>query len=317
MTRLFNEHEPLALRMNLSFKDIKKNTNDSTFIPSVLYYQVGEKWDSIKISVRSRGFFRKANCFFTPLHIKIKKEHAKGTLFEGNKSLKLVLPCETSKNNNSLLMKEYICYKMYEHITPYVFNTRLVNIDLSEGTGGKTKKYQITAFFIEDDDLVAKRHHAKVVEDEKIHPLALQDTSAARYYLFQYLIANTDWSTTLSHNTKTIKIEPRKLIPLAYDFDMAGFVDAPYATTTEELNLTSVRERLYRGFCPRNETAVRYVRQQFIDSEPQLRKEITNYENSFDPKEVIKMNKFLDEFFKILKNDSEFQTKIINGCRKN
>ena len=54
--------------------------------------------------------------------------------------------------------------------------------------------------------------------------------------MFQYMIANTDWSTTFLHNAKLIQLnDTKKYIPLAYDFDMAGFVDAPYAVADPSL----------------------------------------------------------------------------------
>lgn len=312
-TKLFQQQEVLSMRMSLSFKEIKKNTTDSTFIPSMLYYKQGDTWDSIKINVRARGQFRKKECFFTPLHIKIKDSH--GTLFEGNKSLKLVLPCEISKDNNKLLIKEYICYKLYDEISPYTFSTRLVNIDLKETSGNKPKNFPVYGFFIEDDDLVAKKHNAKVIENLNLHPLALRDTFAIQHDLFQYMISNTDWSTTYLHNAKLIKIEPNTFIPLAYDFDMAGFVDAPYAVVDATLNVASVKDRVYRGFCRKNESALQSVRRQYINSEIQLKNVIGLYSNYFEPKEFASINAFIDEFFLTLKSDTNFRNSIIEKCR--
>ena len=36
------------------------------------------------------------------------------------------------KDRNDNVIKEYIAYKLYEQISPYHFNTRLVNIELTE-----------------------------------------------------------------------------------------------------------------------------------------------------------------------------------------
>ncbi len=63
---------------------------------------------------------------------------------------------------------------MYEPITPYTFNTRLVNIEFLDLNNKKAKPVQFRGFFIEDDDVVAKRHHGKVVEDMKLHPKSLE-----------------------------------------------------------------------------------------------------------------------------------------------
>ena len=42
---------------------------------------------------------------------------------------------------------------------------------------------------------------------------------------------------------------------MPYDFDHAGLVDAPYAMPAEELHLSSIHERRYRGYCIQNMSA--------------------------------------------------------------
>lgn len=304
------------MKLTVSIKDIKKKTNDSTYLPSVIHVQnASGGWDSVKVSVRARGFFRRKTCYFTPLRIKIAKGDAKGTLFEGNKSLKLVLPCQNNDIKDELILKEFICYKMDEVITPYHFKTRRIKLEFTDGDGKKNNTYPMTAFFIEDDDLVAKRHHAKVVENMNLHPLALNDTASLQHDLFQYLVANTDWSTTFMHNAKVIFKEPRKYIPLAYDFDMAGFVDAPYATANADLGISSVRERLYRGFC-RNEATVQYVRKQFIDNERAILAVVDSFEKEFNARDFKEMKGYLDEFFTVMKDNTRFKSAILEKCRR-
>lgn len=273
----------------------------------------GGTWDSLKIGVRARGIYRRENCYFTPLRLKVSKSDGKGNLFEGNKSLKLVLPCMNNDGKNPLVIKEYICYKMYEVVTPYYFNTRLVNIALTEMDGKKTKNAQLTGILIEDDDVVAKRHHAKVVE-MKLHPKALNDTASLYHDIFQFMIGNTDWSTAFQHNAKLIFKEPRTYIPLTYDFDMSGFVDAPYAVVAPELGITNVKERLYRGFC-RKEPVVQAVRQEYLKKEPQIMAIIDSFEKEFNPKDFKVMRKYIEDFYAIMKNDAKFGQLIVQGCR--
>ena len=97
LTRLFSTETPLEIKLRFSVKDVKKITNDTIYTASVLHYKDGDKWDSLKVSIRARGNYRRANCYFPPLRVKISKEDAKKTVFEGNRSLKLVLPCKSSK----------------------------------------------------------------------------------------------------------------------------------------------------------------------------------------------------------------------------
>jgi hypothetical protein len=43
---LFASQEILPIHMSYSIKELKKNTNDSTFIKSSLKFQDGDSWDS-------------------------------------------------------------------------------------------------------------------------------------------------------------------------------------------------------------------------------------------------------------------------------
>lgn len=316
VAQLFLDETPLEIKLSIAVKDVKAITTDTVYTPYMMHYKNGNVWDSIKIEVRARGNFRRKECYYPPLRVKMKKDDAKGTIFEGSRSLKLVLPCKQVKEN-SLIMKEYICYQMYEPISKYTFNTRLANIEFTDMNNKKIKGVQFAGFFIEDDDVVAKRHKGKVVEDLKLHPKSLQDSNSIRHDMFQYMVANTDWSTTFLHNAKVIQLnESKKYIPLAYDFDMAGFVNAPYATANETLGIASVRERLYRGFC-RSEDVMQAIRREYISKEKDITEAFKRYESSFEPKEFTNMSKYMEDFFATFKSDSRFKSSIMDKCRTN
>ena len=315
LTRLFRTETPLEIKLRFSVKDVKKITNDTIYTASVLHYKDGDKWDSVKVDIRARGNFRRANCYFPPLRVKIKKEDGKGTVFEGNRSLKLVLPCKSSKDaDNDLIMKEFVCYQMFEPITEYYFNTRLTAIDFTDLSNKKVSHVALKGFFIEDDDVVAKRHGGKIKET-KVLPQLLDTANALRHDLFQYMIANTDVSTLFMHNAKIMDIEngkTHKYIPLTYDFDMAGFVNAPYAEANEMLGISSVRERLYRGFC-RDQATTQRIRKEIISKEQAIMGALKAYESSFQPKDYAGMVKYMEEFFVTMKDDGKFATSI--KCR--
>ncbi|MBL7863496.1 MAG: hypothetical protein JNK10_01380 [Cyclobacteriaceae bacterium] len=316
VTPLFADQSTLSLKLTTSIKDIKKKTNDSTYLPAQLYVKnASGGWDSIKIEIRARGIFRRKNCYFTPIRIKVSKDNAKGTILQGNKSLKLVMPCENSSDKNDLVMKEYLCYKMFEKITPYYFNTRLVSLDFNEADGKKVKNHQLTAFLIEDDDLVAKRNKGEIMENLNLHPMRLNDTSSLKHDIFQYMIANIDWSTTFLHNAKIMKQPTNRYIPLAYDFDMSGFVNPPYGVPNSDLGQTDIRDRVYRGFC-RNEPVVQAVRQHYLKVEPDVMGTLAAYEKNFPPRDYNTMKKYVEEFYATMKDDNAFKKKIVDGCRK-
>ena len=314
-TILFSSDAPLDIRLRFNVKDVKKITVDTIYTASVMHFKSGDKWDSIPVDIRARGNFRRANCYFPPLRIKIKKDAAKGTVFEGNRSLKLVLPCKSEKDGN-LVLREYVCYKMYEPVTKYIFNTRRAAIDFTDVSNKKKAHLPVVGFFIEDDDLVAKRHNSKVIETQ-MSPMRLQDTASVRHDYFQFMIANTDWSTAFMHNAKVIQVSDSKApyyVPLTYDFDMSGVVNAPYAQVNETLGIASVTERLYRGFC-RAPGVMDAVRKEYLANEGKIMGELKRHESLFEPKEFTGMNNFVKDFFEILRSDTRFKTEVTDKCR--
>ena len=130
---LFSNEEILPIKLSYSIKDLKRETNDSTYIESVLGFQDNNgSWQNIPIKIRARGNNRLKKCYFPPIKMKIKKSDSKGTIFKGNKTMKAVLPCLLESENDDNVIKEYIVYKLYEKVSPYHFNTRLINIDFEQ-----------------------------------------------------------------------------------------------------------------------------------------------------------------------------------------
>jgi hypothetical protein len=317
VTQLFTAENPVAIEIAFSIREVKKQTNDTIFTKSVMKYKREDgSLDSMKIEIRARGNFRRTNCFFPPLRVRMKKKDTEGTLFAGNKSLKLVVPCQTGKAGSDLIIKEYLAYQLYEPVTPYHFTTRLVDLTLIDQSAKQAKSYTMKAFFIEDDDLVAKRFGGKIYEDPKFHPMRLKDTTSVINDFFHFMISNTDWSSMAQHNIKIMQVNNAEFIPLPYDFDMSGVVNAPYAQVNETLGTASVRERLYRGFC-RPEPVFQYVRSVYLNNEQAIMKQITDLQSELNPKELPGIQKYIGEFFTILKSDKSFRDNIYGKCRTN
>jgi hypothetical protein len=315
-TPLFQDNEILEARLEYSFRDIKRNKSDTAYYATHLYYQNKEKqWDSIKIRIRARGNFRREKCFFTPIKIKIKKKDNAGTLFEGNQNLKMVMPCLTGRDNNDLVVKEYLCYKLYQSISPYAFSTKLINLTLTDVRNKKSNEYQVKAFIIEDDKRVAKRADAKLLKGFQRNPLFMQDSLAAMQDVFQYMIGNTDWSSIMQHNVKVMLLPSKVKVPIPFDYDMAGLVDAPYAVVKESMPIKNVRERHFRGFC-RNDDLAEYVRLKYLELEPDLWNVVRSVEGQMDPKQALVVENYLKDFFSVVRNKNRFDENISKKCRK-
>lgn len=310
---LFQDKTPLDISFAASLSQLKHEDEDSVYFSTVMSYRAPDgTTDSIRIGLRARGNFRRKHCNLPPLRIKIYKEDRKD-LFAGVKSLKLVIPCQDSKGANSLILREYLCYQLYEPITPYVLSTRLVNVTIIE-TSGKREHLKLVGFFIEDDDDAARRLQSKVVNSSKVNPFMLQDTCAVRFDMFQYMIGNTDYSTAYFHNTKVFRTKANVLLPVAYDFDMSGIVSAPYATANPELGIQNVRERLYRGFC-RGDGVSESVRRDFIARESIILGVVDKHQSILSEKEVAGIKRYLKDFFTIIKSDALYRQRIVQACR--
>lgn len=317
---LFSTAKPLDIALTISINKIKDSNGDTSYISDKLYYRnASGAYDSIKVGLKGRGHSRMELCFFPPLWIKMNKKDAQGTLFEVNRKLKLVLPCHDRKESDDLVLREYLCYKLYEVVSPYAFKTRLVNIDLTEARKKKKVNYKQKGILLEDVDNAAKRFNAKPMKDARVQATALHDTIALRFDLFQYMISNTDWSKGYQHNSKLIN-KDNTIIVMPYDFDMSGLVDASYAVVSqvnnEQLPIASVRERYYRGHCQSNEVT-EFVRKEYLSKEEKFMSVPDELKGQMPDKEIKKIKDYLEEFFDVLKDDGLFKNRIVNKCRIN
>ncbi|PWT70695.1 MAG: hypothetical protein C5B59_20035 [Bacteroidetes bacterium] len=314
---LFDDQRPLNIALTVTNKELKKAKEDSVYIGHMLFYKDAEgNADSVKVGLKGRGNFRLNQCYFIPLKIKIKKKDAKGTLFEGNKKLKLVLPCLNQRSKDILIVRELICYKLYEEVTDYAFRTRLINLDITELRGKKSRNFQTKGILVEDLDKLAKRFDAKPVKNS-LRSSSFQDTASLRFDFFQLMISNTDWSKSFQHNAKVI-YHQLYYIPIPYDFDMAGLVDAPYSTVSqingEQLPISSVRERLYRGDC-RPKELTEFVRREFISKKARFLAIPSGFKSELPDRDVRNMEAYLNDFFKILENDRVFAREVAEICQ--
>ena len=317
--KIFQEEEPLPITLSFDIKDIKKNTNDSTYVNTTLAYKLKDSTEhALEIMIRRRGNYRLKKCYFPPITVKFNKKEVKKTAFKGHKKLKLVMPCLLQKDNNDNVIKEYLAYKLFESISPYHFKTRLVDLTFDEIKGQKIKTHNIKGILIEDDKSVANRFNGKVYKRYS-HPLNHEPVASVKNTLFQFMIGNTDFSQAYLHNVKVVYID-NNMIPLPYDFDMSGFVNCSYAVVSqiqgESLGITSVKDRLYRGFV-RDESVFYQVRNEFLDKKNDMLSILDKNETYFsDPREFEISKSYILGFFDIMINDKKFKSQIIDSARK-
>jgi hypothetical protein len=248
------------------------------------------------------------------MRLEIKKKQAENTIFENNRKLKLVVPCQNEKGKDELIYKELLAYKFFEEVSGVYLKTQPLTLKIIEKKGNKEIEHTMFAFLIEDDNKVAKRHDIKKFPKRRVSPLIVTDSSAINFAMFSYMIGNTDWSMAYQHNTEMF-FNGKKLIAIPYDFDHSGLVNAYYAKPNPMLKISSVTERVYRGLCKRDPEIFASMRELYISKEENIYSRLNVYKDNFNEKEYNRLTKYIKSFFDILKSESEFKDKILSKCR--
>ncbi|MBL7745350.1 MAG: hypothetical protein JNN00_17890 [Chitinophagaceae bacterium] len=264
--------------------------------------------------IRPRGEFRREECYMPPVMINFKTGEA-GALKKLGR-LKFVWPCDNTIYYEQLVLKEYLVYRMYNLLTEKSFRVRLVKVNYTD-ISGKIKPHKTYGFFIEDVDDMAKRNNCTEVDTEKFFTEQTNRQQATLIALFNYMIGNTDQAVSVYHNIKLIRNRGDSLsLPfiVPYDFDCNGLVDPDYAVPPPELELISVRQRLYRGFS------------RTMEELQQTLSLLHNSKTGFDSlitgcKPLLKAYKkeminYVDDFFTIIKEEDNVREIFIKKARK-
>jgi hypothetical protein len=248
---LFTSEAPLAVTFTTNVKQLRDDRKEtSPYRSATLSYVAADgKTVIVPIKVKTHGIWRLKHCDFPPLRFNIANKDAKGTLFHDLEKPKVVNICKDRDNYEQLVLQEMQLYRVYQTLTPVSHRVRTLRITYADSGSDKVVATRY-GFVFEDPDEMADRLGGKLMKVKGAGPDDLDAQRAAVTYLFEYLIANTDVSFNGLHNGELIsKPDGTPLLPVAYDFDFSGAVNAPYATVDPRLPVKRVRERLYRGYC--------------------------------------------------------------------
>ncbi|HET7606029.1 MAG TPA: hypothetical protein VFK28_08175 [Sphingomicrobium sp.] len=275
----------------------------------------------LPVAISARGITRRSadTCQFPPLRVQFTSPPPATSIFAGQRKLKLVTHCRSTPSFQQYVLLEYSAYKMYNLLTPHSFRVRLANIDYRDDSGRPIVSR--VGYFLEDLGDVAARNGTRETHAPEIIPLSdLNPADAARYTLFQHMIANHDWSiragpagSDCCHNAELIgPLGPGTAIAIPYDFDFSGYVNAPYAMPPEQLHISSVRQRVYRGYCTQNADVLAAARQ-MRDARPQMIAAVTSTPG-LEPGTQSRATRFLDSFFAEIASDEAVNANLLRRC---
>ncbi|HVE00473.1 MAG TPA: hypothetical protein VNB78_02110 [Sphingomicrobium sp.] len=292
----------------------------SANLPGSLLSPTGE---TLPILLSVRGITRRTSdvCSFPPLRVQFATAPPPTSIFAGQRRLKLVTHCQDNASFQQYVLLEYTAYRMYNQLTPLSMRARLANVTYIQDDGRPVTTR--LGYFLEESSDIARRNGLKEIHaPDRIPETTLSPIDAARYALFQHMIANHDWSMRAGpagedccHNARLIGrggIASGTVVPIPYDFDFSGFVSAPYATPPDVLHIDNVRQRVYRGYCIHNAQAA-VVAAQMRAARPQMMAMIAETPGLID-KTRARAAAFVDQFFALIATDADTQSKVLKRC---
>lgn len=319
---LFQSSEVLDIRLTGPFRQIDRERDREQEYEGILSYRtaIGEEVQ-LETSFEVRGNYRLRSdvCRYSQLWLDLRRREVLGTVFEGQNRLKLVVQCRQQERYSDYVLKEYLAYQMFQQLTSPGFGTRLVNVtyDYSDDEGESRTHLGL---IIEHKNTVAERAGTSNVELNRVSLSNLEPVQSTLVALFMLMIGNTDFSLAAGpegdeccHNAKLLDREG-SFIPIPYDFDSSGFVNASYAADPNpSFGLRSNRQRLFRGYCLHNEYIAAAI-PEFLRSRDKF---VTLVENSGIASRRGKQDalEYLEDFFAIISDPEEIEDEILGECR--
>ena len=326
---LFDAEDVLDITIPLHFKDLCRPREDENcdFISTTLNYPgpAGETV-SLPIEIKVRGGWRSlsTNCSAPLLWIRFEDERTAGTPFEGQELLPLTTHCgpgfslEAISNRppksswQEYLLKEYLAQRLYGQFTEASLRSRLIRVHYPDPDKPRHIIHNY-AFFTEHFDDMAARINTVRLERGSFDHEKLDNRAADILALFQFMIGNTDWSIVRERNTILVETPDGRQVPVPYDFDMSGLVNAHYAGPAPGLPIDSVRQRHYLGFChPEQDWDELF---EFFTARREAVMDLAARVPDLDEDSSGSARSFLEQFFSLLESEQARSEKIVSACK--
>lgn len=319
---LFQDTAIIDITITAPFPSLLKRRPNEEYLPGSLSYNDADgNVVTMDIGIRTRGNYRRQPrvCPFPPLRVNLDKSQVKGTLFRKQDKLKLVAHCrDRSERYEQGVIREYLAYQILNALTDISYRARLVRVTYLDSENKHDERVQY-AFFIEHKRRMSKRIGLPEIITPGIKTAQLEGAYSDLTSLFEYFIGNTDFSPIAGakgedccHNTTLFGNEGQPIYAVPYDFDMSGFVDAPYAEPNPHFKIRSVTQRLYRGRCTHIGNLDDSVRA-FQEKREEIFAMIAN-QPELTAKTRKSVTKFVEGFYKVLDNPKKVDRNIRKQC---
>ena len=313
LLKTMKQDKPVRMVIETNIGELVENRRITDYMDAKVTFSTenGSEW-SFEGGVKPRGKFRRMRCEFPPLKIKLPKEGLEDAGLASFNKFKLVTHCmEDTKVSREILAKEYLAYKMYNELTDYSYRVQMVEVDYVDQVSGATEHQY--GFLIENTKELAGRLGGEMCDCLNIKPQDMDAYLGSVHDMFQFMISNMDWSIPMLRNVKLFQHQNNDTyIPIPYDFDFSGLVNAEYAIPNPDLDITHVTQRVYMG-PKRDAEVVNLTRELFLSKRSRMT-QIIESADMLSTKSKKQAAKFLDGFYKVLEDDKKVKKQFV--CRQ-
>lgn len=310
---VFTADQPLEFTLHAPFSKLRRDRQAETeYRPAFITYKGAEGDVRVPVRVRTRGVWRKANCEIPPLMMNFTKDSTKKTEFAKVDRMRFSFHCRNLDDYEQYVLQEYQIYRVQKLLTPLTFAVRLARVTFvdPEKNDTLTTRY---AFLQELDEEFAARAGVRLVVEKGAGPADLDPYESAFFGVFQYFVANSDFSIRELHNV-VLTFRDGQYVPVARDFDWSGAVNARYAKPNPVLTIRAVTQRLMRGYCAPAEEYQKVFRL-FNEKKDAI---YALYRDplaaAMKPNVVANTLKYFDQFYETINDPKKAQRDIIGAC---
>jgi hypothetical protein len=296
---LFENDEILEVSLRFDLSNFLKKPDKNQSFDGIMTFHFSET-DTLdrKVTIQYRGQSRYERCRLPPMRVVFKQPVYEVSDSARIKKMKLVNQCQSGTSFDDYIIKECLVYKLYNVLTDTSFRVRLLKVNYID-TEKKKKPVVQYGIFIEPEELLAKRTNMLEVKTRSLSQRHMFPAMIDRIAIFNYMISNWDWSVPGQHNVSVFTSSRNDLsglgIPVPFDFDLTGVVNADYAIPPPDMGIATNRERKFTGICRTREIYLNDL-MMFLDKKDEFYSVVNNYPylDKAAKKDIIT---FLDQFF--------------------
>lgn len=311
----FKAEQPVTITLTTDIARIRKDKGEKKPWRSgtVKFVDPAGKEHLVPVQLRTRGIWRLKNCEIPPMRMNLARATSVGTPFWGLDMPKLTSVCRDDDTYEQYILQELQLYRIQNLLTPVSHKARLLNITYVDSANGKVFAKR-AAIMLEEPLAMAQRLGGMEVKLKGARADDLDPFHNAFAGVFQYFIGNTDWSISGLHNMELLSQLDGTVIPIPWDYDFSGAINARYATTDPSLTINRVRDRLYRGYCAPPEEIHKVVA--LFKEKKEAIYALYNDEigKLLRPNTVKETLSYFDDFYHTIKDQRSVEREIIDEC---